>query len=252
MPKILINSVPKSGTNLLMQIIKGIPGVFNEQSISYDGVHFKEILKIKPNQVVSAHIPFNASFSQELKSHSIRQLFIYRDLRDVAVSLVHFINNKLPQHPLFPVFTKRLLAFEEQLNAVILGVDFIGEEKNNQLGIEHYPGIYEEFRRIYEWRKDSKVCSMRYEDLIQDEKSKDETLFSIIDYLWEDLVELNTDKFQLLKLMKQNINPKISWTFRKGKIGGWQEEFTEVNKKNFKKVAGEFLIDLGYEKNNNW
>lgn len=252
LPKILVNSVPKSGTNLLMQIIKGIPGVFNEQSISYDGVHFREILKIKPNQVVSAHIPFNASFSQELKSHSIQQVFIYRDLRDVAVSLVHFINNKLPQHPLFTVFTKRLLTFEEQLNAVILGIDFIGEEKNNQSGIERYPGIYEEFRMIYEWRKDSKVCSIRYEDLIQDDKSKEKTIFSIIDYLWEDLLDLNMDKFQLLKLMKQNINPNASWTFRKGKIGGWQEEFTEVNKKNFKKVAGEFLIDLGYEKNNKW
>jgi hypothetical protein len=252
LPKILINSVPKSGTNLLMQIIKGIPGVFNEQSISYDGVYFREILKIKPNQVVSAHIPFNASFSQELKSHSIQQLFIYRDLRDVAVSLVHFINNKLLQHPLFPVFTNRLLTFEEQLNALILGIDFIGEEKNNQSGIERYPGIYEEFHMIYEWRKDSKVCSMRYEDLIREEKSKDEALLSIIDYLWEDLNELKMDKLQLLKLMKQNINPKASWTFRKGKIGGWQEEFTEINKKNFKKVAGDFLIDLGYEKSNNW
>lgn len=60
------------------------------------------------------------------------------------------------------------------------------------------------------------------------------------------------DKLQLLKLMKQNINPKTSWTFRKGKIGGWQEEFTEINKRNFKKVAGDFLIDLGYEKSNNW
>lgn len=252
MPKILVNSVPKSGTNLLMQIIKGIPGVFHEQSISYDGEHFREALKIRPGQVVSGHIPFTVSFSQELKAHSVKQVFIYRDLRDVAVSLVHFINNKLHQHPLYPVFQQRLLTFEEQLNAIILGIDFIGEEKNNAWGIPYYPGIYEEFHKIYEWRKDSTVCSLRYEDLIDNETSKDKTLLSIIDYLWKDLSELKMDKFQLLNLMKQNINPAKSWTFRKGKIGNWRDEFTEENKENFKKATGDFLIELGYEDSNDW
>lgn len=252
MPKILVNSVPKSGTNLLMQIIKGIPGVYNEQHISYDGERFREILDIKPNQVVSAHTPYNAAFSKELKKHNIKQVFIYRDLRDVAVSLVHFINNKLPSHPLFPVFQNRVITFEEQLNALILGIDFIGEEKENQSGIQRYPGIYEEFRRIYEWRNDLTICSVRYEDLIGDEVTKDKTLIRIIDYLWEDLSTLNLEKLELLNLLKNNIKPTESWTFRKGKKGSWIDEFTDSNKSNFKKEAGQFLIELGYTKDNNW
>ncbi|MCM3774136.1 sulfotransferase domain-containing protein [Priestia aryabhattai] len=252
MPKILVNSVPKSGTNLLMQIIKGIPGIYNEQHISYDGHRFREILDIKPNQVVSAHTPYNLSFSKELKKHDIKQVFIYRDLRDVSVSLVHFINNKLPEHPLFPVFRNRLVTFEEQLNALILGIDFEGEEKNHQSGIQRYPGIYEEFRRIYEWRKDLTICSLRYEDLIGDEITKDRTLMRIIAYLWEDLDTLKIEKLELLNLIKNNIKPKDSWTFRKGKRGSWIEEFTESNKLNFKKMMGTFLIELGYEKDTNW
>ena len=44
----------------------------------------------------------------------------------------------------------------------------------------------------------------------------------------------------------------ISTNFRSGKIGGWNEEFTENNKNNFKKTAGNFLIEQGYEKNNSW
>ena len=44
----------------------------------------------------------------------------------------------------------------------------------------------------------------------------------------------------------------FSTNFRSGKTGGWREEFTVNNKKHFKKLAGDFLIELGYEKNNNW
>lgn len=41
-------------------------------------------------------------------------------------------------------------------------------------------------------------------------------------------------------------------TFRKGQTGGWKKHFTSDQKKLFKKVAGQLLIDLGYEKDFNW
>ena len=44
----------------------------------------------------------------------------------------------------------------------------------------------------------------------------------------------------------------LSTNFRSGEIGGWKNEFTENNKKNFKNLIGNFLIELGYEKNNDW
>ena len=40
--------------------------------------------------------------------------------------------------------------------------------------------------------------------------------------------------------------------FRSGKIGGWKNEFTENNISKFKKLAGNSLVKLGYEKNNDW
>ncbi|MFS0764314.1 sulfotransferase domain-containing protein [Peribacillus phoenicis] len=250
LPKIFINSVPKSGTNLLTQIIKGIPNIYQERF--FGGGHENEVLKLKQGEMLSSHIPYDSIFSSELQSQSIKQVFIYRDLRDVAVSMVYFINEKLHEHPLYPVFQKRLFNFEDQLNAVILGIDLIGEEKNNKWGLEiRYPGIYEEFHMIYEWRKDPTVCSLCYEDLINYE-TKDKVILKIIDYLWEDLIGLDIEKRDLLHLMKKNIDPKRSWTFREGKTGSWREEFTEENKLNFKEKTGDFLIELGFEENNNW
>ncbi|AZV59565.1 sulfotransferase domain-containing protein [Peribacillus frigoritolerans] len=250
LPKIFINSVPKSSTNLLIQILNGILKVYQGRSLWGENVN--EVLKLEHGEMVYSHIPYDYSFSKELQLRSIKQVFIYRDLRDVAVSMVYFINEKFHDHPLHPVFQKRLLTFEEQLNAVILGIDLIGEENNNKWGVEkRYPGIYEEFHMIYEWRNDPTVCTIRYEDLTND-GSKDEVILSIIDYLWEDLKELEINKFELLRLAKNNIDPGNSWTFRQGRIGGWRKEFTETNKRNFKETTGDFLIELGYEENNDW
>ena len=41
-------------------------------------------------------------------------------------------------------------------------------------------------------------------------------------------------------------------TERKGEIGGWKEVFTPAHKAQFKQVAGQLLVDLGYEKDLDW
>ena len=49
-----------------------------------------------------------------------------------------------------------------------------------------------------------------------------------------------------------NINPKKSHTFRKGESGQWRKIFNEEHTEVFKKVAGDLLIRLGYERNLDW
>jgi hypothetical protein len=56
----------------------------------------------------------------------------------------------------------------------------------------------------------------------------------------------------ILDSLETSINPKKSPTFRSGKTGEWKKHFTEEHKKIFKDVAGDLLIKLGYEKNNDW
>jgi hypothetical protein len=48
------------------------------------------------------------------------------------------------------------------------------------------------------------------------------------------------------------MDPKKSPTFRKGKSGDWKQHFSEDNKRLFKVKAGDVLIRLGYEKDNEW
>ncbi len=40
--------------------------------------------------------------------------------------------------------------------------------------------------------------------------------------------------------------------YRKGIAGDWKNVFTEQNKQEFKAAAGDLLIELGYEEDNDW
>jgi len=43
-----------------------------------------------------------------------------------------------------------------------------------------------------------------------------------------------------------------SATFRRGQIGSWRDELKPEHILKFKEVAGQLLIDLGYETNLGW
>jgi hypothetical protein len=80
----------------LLRIIPGIPGLTRIDETAF--------FQLEPNQFAAAHIAYDKEVSEKLKDHSIKQIFIYHDPRDVVVSLRHFINNTLHDHPLFTVF----------------------------------------------------------------------------------------------------------------------------------------------------
>ena len=41
-------------------------------------------------------------------------------------------------------------------------------------------------------------------------------------------------------------------TFRLGQIGAWRYEFNAQQKALFKEIAGQLVVDLGYEKDLDW
>jgi hypothetical protein len=255
LPKILINSVPKSGTHLLMQIILGIPGMsFRKATLDsfvfFDGIR-QEVKTIINAEVAIGHLSYNTDLASDISNKGIKHIFISRDLRDVAVSYMHFIINQYPDHVLYRYFTEYLTTNEQRLRALICGIQ-LKDNEVEKYGFVSYPGIRQEFEKIYNWKGKQNLLEIRYEDLVRNEESQKSEIQKIIEYLWADIQELNITKENLLDLMIKNINPETCWTFRKGIIGGWKEIFTDELKALFKKNAGQFLIDLGYEKDLNW
>ena len=64
--------------------------------------------------------------------------------------------------------------------------------------------------------------------------------------------KIPTPREKALDVLVKAIQPKKSHTFRSGKTGGWREYFSDEHKLLFKDVAGDLLVRLGYETNNDW
>jgi len=92
------------------------------------------------------------------------------------------------------------------------------------------------------------VLTIHFEDLIHDRAA---TLTRIMDHLLNRF-PLSATRQLILDSLETSINPKKSPTFRSGKTGEWKKHFTDEHKEIFKAVAGDLLVKLGYEKNNDW
>ncbi|MFC4077957.1 glycosyltransferase [Salinithrix halophila] len=248
LPKVFINSVPKSGTHLMLQIILGIPGMMQHHTPWHYPSNLEGLNKILPGQVGMGHFPYKPSYSQVLKELGFKVIFISRDPRDVAVSLAHFTMKKSPifgpkqHHPLYPYLIQQK-THEERLMTIIKGTPPSSPHR--------WPNIFQYTYQQYNWLNAPDVCHIKFEDLIQPSSQK-LTVMKIIRFLSSDLEGLRLSAEELAQKMIGNIQSETSETFRKGKIGGWRAEFTAQHKAVFKQIAGELLVQLGYEKNLNW
>jgi len=89
----------------------------------------------------------------------------------------------------------------------------------------------------------------RFETLVTE---ADKTIRQMLEFARERGFKFNIPLDEAVQSLKDKINPGKSPTFRSGKIGGWKKAFNEENKSIFKDLAGDLLIQLGYEKDLNW
>ncbi|WP_347550649.1 sulfotransferase domain-containing protein [Pseudalkalibacillus hwajinpoensis] len=249
LPGFLLNSVPKSGTHLLKQILLGIPETFHiPGKVIYEGLakdhlkHVEIMSNLQENEFIMGHIYYSKRWADMLDERNIKQVFITRDLRDVIVSMTYFIHEKLPNHPLYETFTQKDKTQKDRYLHLIRGVD---------TDDVRYGNIASWFNDFSDWLTDSNTLSLTYEELMQSENSRRDAIKRTAEYLFEDLkpsVSLN----ELVNQMEGNIRPAQSPTFRKGNIGSWKNEFDDEVIEAFKEVAGNLIIQLGYENDSNW
>ena len=106
------------------------------------------------------------------------------------------------------------------------------------------------------WLDDTKTLAVKFEDLVGErgggsEEKRLSTVAQILDYLE---IKLSLPQIKT-KFASDILDPEESHTYKKGNkgsIGSWKTRFKESHKQEFKKVAGNLLIDLGYETNLNW
>jgi hypothetical protein len=180
-----------------------------------------------------------------LTAEGFKILFMVRDVRDLAFSNAYYYTYKDQIHPLHRYF-KNLPDDDARLLASIKGVSANHADDGQEWGtigdrVENYLG----------WLNEPNCLTVRFEDLIGIAGGgSDDRQFTTIKAILGHL-GLDYSDSEILQICGQVYSTK-SRTFRKGKIGDWPNHFNIEHKQTFKKVAGETLIRLGYEKDMNW
>jgi hypothetical protein len=251
LPPFIATSVPKSGTHLLHQILNGIPQVSNDITrldkkffvnnppVNFYQDHSDRLAKLKPNEFGLGHLYYSQQYVNMLKKLKLKHIYLYRDPRDVLISLSYFIGDKWPEHPLHHDFNHKYTTPRQRILVLIKGIS------------NKFPNFTGYFRPFYGWLGDTNSLHITFEQLVTSVSSRYKVLHAILNYLWEDTISLAA-KNQMASLMENSINPSGSGTFRRGKIGGWKDHFDPEIKQVFKEIVGGLLIETGYEKNYDW
>jgi hypothetical protein len=253
LPVLLGISFPKSGTHLLDQILLGFSSVapyakrLHSFYAEYEGESgrkrspeqaIKWLDSLRPGDIASAHLFARPEAIRRVCSPNFIPYFIFRDPRDVVVSHVFYVTDMEARH-VHHDYYQSLPNFEARLNASILG--------RPEADVE-FPDIAARFAPYLGWLEHDDVLSIYFEDLIDDRAS---ALTRTLDHFLA-RVPLQTPRQLILDSLESAIDPKRSPTFRSGKTGEWKKHFTEEHKRVFKEVAGDLLVRLGYEKDNDW
>lgn len=255
-PPIFGNSKPKSGSHLLLQILNGFTQIMPYRYVDADPIRTikkdggrrteGEILadlKRVPDGVISwGYVDATKENASFLTSAGRVNYFIYRDPRDMLVSQVFFATDMHEEHGMHAYYTS-LPDFAARLNVAITGIDHDGLKMVS---------VKQRYEGVFQWldvSRQKNVMCIRFEDLIN---HRDITLNAMLDEVEKTGYKIPTPREKAFSVLVDAIQPKKSHTFRSGKTGGWKEYFTEEHRKLFKDVAGDLLVRLGYEKDNDW
>lgn len=254
-PVLFANSFPKSGTHLLTQVLSGfphigpavdsgLPAVVTFRGGTGDARPLDAILsdldRLLPGDIGYGHLHALPELVEALSSPKFAAYFILRDPRDVVVSHVHYVTEMEPNHIHHAYYAGELHTFDERLTASILG--------RPELEIS-FPNIRQRFEPYLGWLSRPEVLTLRFEDFIT---QREQTLGQVLDHAVGNGFPLALPRPDALQRLADSIDPQRSPTFRSGKVGGWRKSFTEEHKRIFKATAGDLLVRLGYEQDNNW
>ena len=260
MPAVLGNAMPKSGSHLLIQILEGLtelgpfvnPG-FPPVNRAEDNTKLPdarvraELHAMRPGDIRYGYLHAEEPWLSATTGPGRATLFVYRDPRDWVISQIFYAKDMHEGHMLHEYY-QSLPTMEARINAAIEGVHQDLSGFKNLTGLRA-PSVVERYSQYLGWLNTPGVLSLSFEDLIENRRSKIE---NILEYLEIFNFRSSIPHEKAIDILMDAIAPHKSGTFRKGQPGNWREHFTEGNVARFKGAAGELLVRLGYEEDEDW
>jgi len=269
-PRILINSLPKAGTNMVSKLFdlaglrwnhvcldsrlivgatpwvrlwrKASQGKGEEVMVGIGAPvsvprrlvekHFEQLA---PNHYIKAHVGYTTAIVRLAEKHGIVPVIIIRDPRDVIVSQVHYVLSAR-KHFLHRAFSA--LGDRERFDAAIDGGMF---------GRVILESIRARCVSLDVWLQSPRSIVVRYEDLVGSrgggsEESQRETVTK----LFRGAGIAKTDE-EIRSIAAELYGPGKR-TFRKGKIGEGGSELTAAQLARMDEMLGDVYAQWGYSK----
>mgnify|MGYP001407164782 CR=1 FL=1 len=241
-PRILTVTMPKSGTNLLQRILVLHPALSRAWLPTLGRRNAKKWSRprelfsgISSGKIISSHFDFDEGLARLMSEElGYKVLLMVRDPRDVVISDMHYIQT-WPGHPL-----------KKQISALVDDKARLLELIEGRKGISN---IRDQILRFSNWTKFAHT--IRFEDAVGSQGGgSDSAQLSVVkdvfDYINLPLKEADA------RSIAANARSSKTQTFRTGRIRNWKTLFDEDVKKAFCEVAGDLLIELGYETGTEW
>lgn len=229
--KILIISIPKCGTNLLVKAIDLLLG--KPFGLTNTWIRRLEINENCINSVIDVpdftplyeHGVYNEWAESQLITNNIKTLFIYRDPRDQLISYIFWHKERLT-----------VLDNCSMDESIFRGIEHgVKELYFNWPGII---GIDQFYRSFIPWIQSSIVYSLRFEDLVGPQgggslEAQIRELENIAYYIGLTVTSEQVNKVAEM-LFGESMGQIGDWTtFREGQIGSWKN----ILMKNIKKFS---------------
>lgn len=242
--KVLINGSPKTGTTWMLMLTNSIPGY--RRVGNFNGI-IEKYKGLLPGDLAHGHDWYTDDLSLILKENNIKTILMIRDPRDQLISRVFHIRRDETHK-----WHKRLKDFPLD-EAILLCIE----------GRDGLPGTRTMIELTQSWfTNGSGILSVRYEDLLSDPNAEFRHVLGYLrtnlpDRLVTSIIERNSferlsegRKFWRQARKRGQVNQ--SSHFRKGIVGDWKNYLNGSLKERFKNVAGDKLVELGYEHNLDW
>jgi len=257
--KCYILGFPKSGLHLAELLVAKINnpcmsphlpnppwvGTATRRGFSVDEVEMLEDKYYKfslcqPGEYIKGHTVYNPDVSKFLYNMGMGLIFIYRDLRDVVVSMTAHSRSTKPDR--FPFLGKEMfqsMTFSDTLKAFLTGVG-------------PYRNLVERWEAYAPWLDEDWVLPIKYEDMMNDRKETCKKIFFYLLKRGHQLhhVDIYLDEDELEGLLDEMVefgNNQTS-TYRRAQVGKWTESFNEEHLKIFDEIGGnKWLEKLGYD-----
>lgn len=239
-PILFVAGMPKSGSTWLENMVSSYPGyqeiLLPDATIAELRGTMGHVYDLEPDcfetlkgclTLTKMHCPGSKRNVEELRRAEIPYVILYRDPRDVAVSYFFYVKST-PWHDDYLALSR--MDSKEGIRYFIR---------------ERLPEFAEWMRSWRENRDPSSSAMLSYERMLDDPESALSEVFGVF--------KLDSNPELTSKIVEQNrFEAKQGSFYRKGKSRDWVNHFDEELKAEFKRVAGDLLVEFEYEMDADW